>query len=309
MAMIFITHDLGVVAEIADRIVGDVCRPRSSRAAPAARSSRDPQHPYTLGLLELDAAARRGRTRRLADDPAARVPDLGRHAGRLRLRAALRASSRPEPCRAAGARRSRSSAAGTTHRRAAARRWREIAVSVMHGRCSRSRSSSKHFPIRGRPVRARGAPVQARRRRVASRSSAGETLGARRRIRLAASRTLGRLMLRLIEPTAGADPLRRAATSPHAPRRAAALRRRAADDLPGPVRLAQSAHDGGADRRRAAGVHASGWPRAGARTRRRAAAASSACHAEHASTLPARVLRRPAPAHRHRPRAGARARS
>ena len=51
LALLLITHDLGIVARIADRVVGDVCgrgggeraRPRSCFAAP--------QHPYTRGLL------------------------------------------------------------------------------------------------------------------------------------------------------------------------------------------------------------------------------------------------------------------
>ena len=63
--------------------------------------------------------------------------------------------------------------------------------------------------------------------------------------------TLGRLVLRLDEPTGGRDPLRG-----RRPRRARARRddRRAQEDaghLPGPLFLAQSAHDGRPDHRRA----------------------------------------------------------
>ena len=51
MAIILITHDLGVVAEIADDVaVMYAGRDRRDRAA-WTRSSREPQHPYTIGLL------------------------------------------------------------------------------------------------------------------------------------------------------------------------------------------------------------------------------------------------------------------
>ena len=50
MSMLFITHDLGVVAEIADRVVilylGQV-----AEHGPAGPVLTDPQHPYTAGLL------------------------------------------------------------------------------------------------------------------------------------------------------------------------------------------------------------------------------------------------------------------
>jgi len=50
MSMLFITHDLGVVAQVADRVVilylGQV-----AEHGPAAGVLTDPQHPYTAGLL------------------------------------------------------------------------------------------------------------------------------------------------------------------------------------------------------------------------------------------------------------------
>ena len=73
-------------------------------------------------------------------------------------------------------------------------------------------------------------------------------------------------------------------------------------DLPGPVLLAQSAHDGGADHRRAAAGQRHRQGR-GARRPRRRAAAPGRPRARLARALSARLLRRPAPAHRHRPRA------
>ena len=50
-AIILITHDLGVVAEIGATRWSSCTRPRSSSAAPSTRSSTQPQHPYTWGLL------------------------------------------------------------------------------------------------------------------------------------------------------------------------------------------------------------------------------------------------------------------
>ena len=51
MSVLFITHDLGVVGDIADTRGGDAER-RDPGAGPGARrSSSDPQHPYTKALL------------------------------------------------------------------------------------------------------------------------------------------------------------------------------------------------------------------------------------------------------------------
>ncbi|MBI4544793.1 MAG: ABC transporter ATP-binding protein, partial [Gemmatimonadetes bacterium] len=51
MAMILITHDLGVVAEVCDRVLvmyaGQV-----AEEAPVEKLFRDPRHPYTRGLLQ-----------------------------------------------------------------------------------------------------------------------------------------------------------------------------------------------------------------------------------------------------------------
>ena len=50
MAIILITHDLGVVAEMADE-VAVMYAGRVVEQAPAETLFDDPQHPYTLGLL------------------------------------------------------------------------------------------------------------------------------------------------------------------------------------------------------------------------------------------------------------------
>jgi peptide/nickel transport system ATP-binding protein len=50
MAIVLITHDLGVVAEMADDVAVMYCG-RIIEHAPVARLFADPQHPYTSGLL------------------------------------------------------------------------------------------------------------------------------------------------------------------------------------------------------------------------------------------------------------------
>ena len=50
MATIFVTHDLGVAAEIADRIAV-MYAGRIVEEGPVAQVLADPRHPYTQGLL------------------------------------------------------------------------------------------------------------------------------------------------------------------------------------------------------------------------------------------------------------------
>ena len=50
-AIIIITHDLGVVAEVADDVAGHVCRAGRRVRQRATTSSTSPEHPYTWGLL------------------------------------------------------------------------------------------------------------------------------------------------------------------------------------------------------------------------------------------------------------------
>ncbi|WP_274627397.1 ABC transporter ATP-binding protein [Arvimicrobium flavum] len=64
MAVIFITHDLGVVAEIADRVLV-MYAGRCVESGPVREVFRSPQHPYTAGLLASIPAANRLKTSRL----------------------------------------------------------------------------------------------------------------------------------------------------------------------------------------------------------------------------------------------------
>ena len=82
MGLIFITHDMGVVAEIADRVRGDARAARRWRKATWSRMFDAPQHPYTRTLL-------------------AAVPVLGSLAGTAAAGALPRTATAPPP-RAAG---------------------------------------------------------------------------------------------------------------------------------------------------------------------------------------------------------------
>ena len=74
MAILLITHDLGVVAEMADEVVV-MYAGRVVEHAPAAGLFDDPQHPYTLGLLGSMPRLEQDQERLLAIDGA--VPSPG----------------------------------------------------------------------------------------------------------------------------------------------------------------------------------------------------------------------------------------
>ena len=67
-SIILITHDMGVVADLAER-VAVMYAGRIVEEAPKAQLFRDPQHPYTWGLLGSMPRVDRPRLRRLAAIP------------------------------------------------------------------------------------------------------------------------------------------------------------------------------------------------------------------------------------------------
>jgi peptide/nickel transport system ATP-binding protein len=76
-AIILITHDLGVVAEIAERVMV-MYAGRKVEEAPVAKLFRSPRHPYTQGLLGAVprlGSSLIGAAKRLAEIPG-QVPDL-----------------------------------------------------------------------------------------------------------------------------------------------------------------------------------------------------------------------------------------
>ena len=120
--------------------------------------------------------------------------------------------------------------------------------------------------------------------------------------------TVGRLVLRLIEPTAGEVRFEGEDLLALERRRDARAAPAHAGDLPGPLRLAQSAHDGRRHAGRAAdAASASSATEAARRAAGRRAARAGGPAARARAALSARILRRPAPAPGDRPRAGRRA--
>ena len=113
--------------------------------------------------------------------------------------------------------------------------------------------------------------------------------------------TLGRIVAGIMPQTAGAMTWRGQDVAAMGAEARHALAARRADDLPGPVRLAQSAAARLRDRRRGAAGARAGRPRRAGRLRRRNADQGRP-RSRLRQPLPAPVLRRPAPAHRHRPR-------
>ena len=296
LTMILITHDLGVIAEIADRVMV-LYAGRVAETAPVRTIFDAPAHPYTQVLLDSipDIAARR---ERLATIPGT-VPDaLNMPPG---CRFAPRCQYRQAPCEQAPP---ALRPLAADHHAACLRAFGELAMpGVSDGLLIEARGVRKHFPMRTGGFGAARARARGRRRR--SRHPQGRDARSRRRKRLRQVDAWPAV------PAADRADRRRDPAQGHrphqpAPRRAPGAAARSADHLPGPVRLAQSAQDGGRDHRRGL-CHPR--PRRSRRTGavggrdarpRRAAARRRAA-------LPARVLRRPAPAHRHRPRAGAEA--
>jgi len=75
MGVILITHDLGVIAETADRVMV-MYAGRKVEEAPVAELFADPRHPYTRGLVESVPIVGRGRDLPLAEI-AGTVPEAG----------------------------------------------------------------------------------------------------------------------------------------------------------------------------------------------------------------------------------------
>ena len=140
MSMLYVTHDLGVLAEIADR-VGVMYAGQLVEIAPTGVSSPEPRHPYTRGLIasipRLDAAPRR------SESPCAAccAGTSSRPAARSSRAATSPSRLRQQP--RSGPRRSRPAMPSP------AERWREIgppALGSGRGRSGRGRTRPPPSP-------------------------------------------------------------------------------------------------------------------------------------------------------------------
>ena len=276
-AIILITHDMGVVAENADRVVVMYAGRKVEEAAvdDLFEQSGPSLH---AGPARLDPASRRRGAQRCAAHAAERDQGHGavavQPAAGLQLRAALRLRHRRSaapaypPLRAASA--------GPLGRLLARRPPAGGGAAADERRCSRSSDLKKHFPIhKGVFSRVSGHVYAVD--GVSFHIDRGETLGLVGESGCGKS-TVGRTLLKLLEPTDGHDPASTARTSPASTsEQMLPYRRQHADDLPGPLCVAQSAHVGRRDRRRAADHPPASASRGERRERVARCSSASAC--------------------------------
>ena len=317
MAVVFVTHDLGVVADICDRVRGDVRGPGRrggdvDASCSPARATRTPK-----------ACSRRCRRPTPPGEPLTVIPgQVPEPATRGRAAAAspTRCDAREDACTAApveldGRTRRRRRRAVHPGRRAharglAARGVRRPATttpSPTASRCVAVRGLRKDFPVRSALAAAGRSARCARSTASTSTIPTGRDARARGRVGLGQVDARRALVLRLLEPTGGTTIVARRRRD-HRPREARACATRGATCRwcsRTRTRRSTRADDRRDDRRAARGAPRPARARARDDRVARAAGAGGAGPVR-AAPLPVRVLRRPAAAHRDRARARAR---
>ena len=226
-AIILITHDLGLIAELADRVVV-MYAGRVVELGDVYTIFDSPRHPYTIGSDDQHRAGRHGQGSPGADPRPASEP----HQPAAGLRVPSRAARTRTDVRSAGPRSRRSArprAAATTVRRVTSRRSSPActtrssrpAEAPSHERdeavardetpwprrrrtatiCFASRSLVKHFPIKAGFFKRTVGQVQAV-DGVSLNVKPGETLGVVGESGCGKT-TLGRTIMKLLEPTSG----------------------------------------------------------------------------------------------------------
>ena len=278
MAIMLITHAMGVVAETAQRVVV-MYAGKVIEEAPVEKLFAQPRHPYTQGLIRsiprIDRAAiKKARLEAIGGVvPSLLDPPPGcRFAARCKFASAKCYEAVPPLLKVDAGPQGRVRAVQLMERRLA-----EPLLSV--------KGLVKNFSVRG-GVLSREVDVVHAVDGVSFEIGRGETLGLVGESGCGKS-TTGRCILRLIEPTAGEVWFEGRNVTALEPGRAACALPRHADHLPGPLRLAQSAHDGGRHHRRGADHPWARQVEAGVRgARRRAPGDGRAQGRPHAAAIP-----------------------
>ena len=283
MSVLLITHDLGIVAEVCERVIV-MYAGRIVERASAAALYRRPRHPYTTGLLA--SSPRLGDKRPVLPTIPGMVPSPGQRGAGCYF--AARCPRALDRCRVEAPPLEESN-----------RITRPPAGTPCHDRAAARRGARQAFPARGGKGTVRAVDG------VSFEVHSGETLGIVGESGCGKS-TLARTLLRLIKPTAGEIEFDGTDLCALDQRALRAMRREMQMIFQDPFASLDPRLKVGAIVAEPLGHPSHRRPRQPAQGGRRVAGDRRVgCRCRRA--LPARVLRRAAPAHRHRASARAQA--